>query len=124
LEQCRFEHAVSITPANPVANETITVTIHPRWPLRRRCWYEVIITDIGGHPEDGFVHALATRTRTLTVHFSPAEGGLGGSPVTAWAPGEASLLVIEGTLGQLKSIASHPKWRQVADLEFRFRPVP
>jgi hypothetical protein len=44
-------HTVSIAPASPRANETITVTIHPRWRLRRGCFYEVLVTIPKAIPE-------------------------------------------------------------------------
>jgi hypothetical protein len=111
-----------MAPTHPLANETITVTIHPRWPLRKGDLYEVIVTDTEGHPGDAFVHAVAKKTRSLMVQISAAEGlapeakGSG----TEWARGNASLFVIEGTPRQLTEISLHPKWRQVGGLEFRF----
>jgi len=33
LNHCRYAHAVSIAPANPHANKTLIVTIHPWWKL-------------------------------------------------------------------------------------------
>jgi hypothetical protein len=122
LALCRAMHAVSIVPANPHANETITVTIHPRWPLRKGCFYEAAISDEEGHPGfDHYLHAKWTRTRnpvlTLTAEGKePFEGR-----VTEWAPGAAELHVIEGTPRQLDDVF-HPKWREVGFLEFQFLP--
>ena len=124
LHSCRFAHAVSITPASPLANEAVMVTIHPRWPLRKGCHYEVIITDTEGHPGDGFAHVMGKRTRGLSVTIRPAEDSPPfGPPVSEWKPGIASVFVIEGTPRQLGEISLTPKWRQVGGLEFRFLPV-
>jgi hypothetical protein len=130
LEICREEHAVSIAPENPRANETVTITIHPRWPLRKGCYYEVIITDTEGHPGDRYAHATGKKTRGLTVTISPQDGappppleGEPPPPPAEWAPGTAGLTVIEGTPRQLDEITLHPKWRAVGGRDFRFSPV-
>jgi hypothetical protein len=132
LELCRYRHAVSIVPANPLASETITATIHPRWPLRRGCRYVVVVLDTKGHPGDGFVHSAEKRTTSLTVQIGPADRiDPGEAAVGAeWAPGEAELFVIEGTLRQLAELPEpwnpkwHPKTREVGGLGFRFLPRP
>jgi hypothetical protein len=131
LTQCRYSHAVSIAPAKPFANETVTVTIHPRWPLRRGYFYEVTITDIGGHIGDAFVHVASKRTKSLLVSISPADGAEPGAPAGAeWAKGKVQLEVREGTPRQLNELPEllnprwHPKYREVGSLEFRFLPRP
>lgn len=127
LEQCRSEHAVSIAPAKPLASEAVTVTIHPRWPLRKGYLYGVTVIDPGG-PGAQFVRFASKVTRSLTVQFSPADSlEEPGAPTAGaeWQAGEADVEVVEGTRHQLRELPiPQTATRGVAFLNFAFYRTP
>ena len=99
LADCRLEHAVSIAPATPLATEPVTVTIHPRWPLRKGWSYRVMIVN-EGEPSDPSLEIASKITRSLTVQIGPRDGM---PPAAEWQPGEAEVSVQEGTLHQFNA---------------------
>jgi hypothetical protein len=94
-----------------MTNETFTVTIRPRWPLKKDCAYEVFIGDSQGH-------VASKQTRKLVIQISHPEGG-GKAPATEWAAGQASLFVDE-----VPTTARLDCREEVGGFAFRFLPKP
>jgi hypothetical protein len=99
----------------------VTVTIHPRWHLRKGCFYEARIRDAQGHPgSDRYLHAQSKSTRNLVITL-PAEGEEPPGRVTEWAPGAAELQSLRAHLASFTTCFIRSSG-EVGFLEFRFLP--
>jgi hypothetical protein len=119
LAKCRKQHApvapVSVTPANPYVDESVTVHIHPATPLPEGQVFKVFVNAFGGSLNDGFSHIVTKESPSTTVEVSPREAIIGGHE---WADGKGFVLVSMGTPGT--EAGDQP----VGSAEFRFIKKP
>lgn len=107
---------ISISPAMPIMDQSVTVHLHPRAPLPQGDVYTITIATTDGQDGDGYSHLAFVDTKSTSATISPTDDPIGGNE---WEQGAAFVAVSEGPPS-----SSNGTKEVGANFQFRFLGLP